>query len=225
VGLLSIATVISFALGILGGALLGWSRTPGAIKTLLPLTMTFTSIPSMLLGIFLLYVFAFNTKLFPLAGSYGRGMEPELTGEFIASVIHHGFLPALAIVLVSFGGWALGMRGMMVTTEGEDYMILAQAKGLSPIRLLVSYAMRNAILPQVTALAMSMGSLVAGSTLVEFIFAYRGMGSLLYGGIIEQDYTVIQGTVFVLIVSAASAVLIIDLLYPLVDPRISYEQR
>ena len=104
-------------------------------------------------------------------------------------------------------------------------MVLAQAKGLSPWRILARYSIRNAILPQVTALALSMGTLVTGSVLVEYVFNYRGMGGLLYTGIINQDYTVIQGTVFVLILSSATAVLIIDLIYPLIDPRISYQKR
>ena len=225
IGLLSVATVLSFLIGNLGGALLAWGRTPRVFKLLIPMTMIFTSIPSLLMGIVLVYIFAFNLNLFPYSGSYGRGIQEGFNLEFISSVIYHGTLPALAIILVSFGYWALGMRGMLVTTEGEDYMVLAQAKGLSPWRILARYSIRNAILPQVTALALSMGTLVTGSVLVEYVFNYRGMGGLLYTGIINQDYTVIQGTVFVLILSSATAVLIIDLIYPLIDPRISYQKR
>lgn len=224
-GLLSVATVLSFLIGNMGGALLAWVRTPRLIKMLIPVTMIFTSVPSLLLGILLVYLFAFNVKLFPYSGSYARGIEPALTLEFIGSLIYHGTLPALSIVLVSFGYWALGMRGMMVTTEGEDYMVLAEAKGLSPWRILFRYSIRNAVLPQVTALALGMGTLVTGSVLVEYVFNYNGMGGLLYTGIINQDYTVIQGTVFVLILSSATAVLIIDLIYPLIDPRITYQGR
>jgi peptide/nickel transport system permease protein len=134
-------------------------------------------------------------------------------------------LPALAIVLASMGGWALGMRGMMITSDGEDYLILAQAKGLRPRRIFWRYSVRNAILPQVTALALSMGSIVAGSILVEYIFAYPGTGYLLYQGIVNNDFTLIQGVVFVLIVATSFAVLIIDLIYPILDPRITYEKR
>lgn len=225
IGLLSVATLLSFLIGNLGGALLAWARTPRLVKMIIPMTMVFTSVPSLLLGILLVYLFAFNIRLFPYSGSYARGMEPNLSLEFIGSIIYHGTLPALSIVLVSFGYWALGMRGMMVTTEGEDYMILAEAKGLSPWRILLRYSIRNAILPQVTALALSMGTLVTGSVLVEYVFNYNGMGGLLYTGIINQDYTVIQGTVFVLILSSATAVLVIDLIYPLIDPRITYQAR
>ena len=173
----------------------------------------------------MVYVFGFLIDIFPLTGAYGRGMTPGLNLEFIGSVVYHGFLPAMSIVLVTFGYWALGMRGMMVTIEGEDYMILAQAKGLKPFYVLYKYMIRNAILPQMTALAVSIGTLVGGSVLVEVIFAYNGMGTLIFTAIRNQDYAVIQGTSFILILTSAIAVLIIDLSYPLLDPRISLEGR
>ena len=131
----------------------------------------------------------------------------------------------MAIVLVTFGYWALGMRGMMVTIEGEDYMILAQAKGLKPFYVLYRYMIRNAILPQMTALAVSIGTLVNGVVLVEVIFNYNGMGTLILSALREQDFGLIQGTSFILILTSALAVLIIDLSYPLIDPRISLEGR
>ena len=173
----------------------------------------------------LVYIFGFLLRWFPQNYAYGYGLSPELSLEFIASVLHHGFLPAMAIVLVTFGYWALGMRGMMVTIEGEDYMILAQAKGLKPFYVLYRYMIRNAILPQMTALAVSIGTLVGGSVLVEVIFNYNGMGTLIFTAIREQDFNLIQGTSFILIVTSALAVLIIDLSYPLIDPRISLEGR
>ena len=130
----------------------------------------------------------------------------------------------MAIVISSMGLWALGMRGMMITTAGEDYMILAEAKGLRPSRIFWLYGVRNSILPQVTALALTLGAIVAGSLLVEFIFALPGVGYLLYQGIVTSDYTLIQGIVFVLIFVTATLVLILDLTYPLIDPRITYER-
>jgi peptide/nickel transport system permease protein len=130
----------------------------------------------------------------------------------------------MAIVITSMGLWAIGMRGMMITTAGEDYMILAEAKGLSPSRVFWLYGVRNSILPQVTALALTLGAIVGGSLLVEYIFAYPGVGYLLYQGIVTSDYTLIQGIVFMLIFVTATAVLILDLLYPLIDPRITFER-
>jgi peptide/nickel transport system permease protein len=113
----------------------------------------------------------------------------------------------------------------MVTTTGEDYMILAEAKGLRPSRIFWLYGVRNAILPQITALALTLGSIAGGSVIVEYIFTYPGMGYLLYEGIVNTDYTLIQGIVYFLIVGVSLAVLIIDLLYPLIDPRISYQKK
>ncbi len=225
IGLLTMATIISFILGTLIGALLAWRRTPALLRLFLPLTLTFTSIPFYILGIFLLYVFAFGLKWFPIGGSYARGIEPGLNWEFIRSVVHHGALPALSIVIASMGFWALGMRGMMITVEGEDYLTLARAKGLNPLRILLRYEIRNAILPQVTGLALSLGGIVGGTILVEYIFGYPGMGNLLYRAITNSDHTVIQGVTFILIVTSATTVLLIDLIYPFLDPRITYERR
>jgi peptide/nickel transport system permease protein len=223
-GLLLIAITITFILGNLLGALLAWRQTPRLIRYLIPVGMIFTSIPSILAALFLIYIFGYMLHWFPLIGSYERGMQPAFTLEFISSVIQYGTLPALSIVLVSFGYWTLGMRGMMITVEGEDYMHLARAKGLNPFYMLYRYMIRNAVLPQVTALAITMGTLVSGQVLVEKIFSYQGMGTVIFEAIRNQDYPVIQGTSFILIVMTALAVFIIDLLYPLIDPRISYER-
>jgi peptide/nickel transport system permease protein len=222
-GLLLIAVTITFFLGNFLGAVMAWSRTPRLLKLIIPVGMLFTSLPSILAAIFLIYIFAFLLNWFPMRGSYGMGLQPSLSLEFISSVIQHGTLPALAVVLVSFGYWALGMRGMMITVEGEDYMLLARAKGLSPFYVLYRYMVRNAILPQITAFAITLGTLVSGQVLVEYIFTYQGMGTIIFNAISTQDFPVIQGTSFILILMTALAVLIIDLIYPLIDPRISYQ--
>lgn len=178
-----------------------------------------------MLGILLLYVFAFGLKWFPVGGGYGRGITVGPNLEFIGSALYHAALPALAIIISSMGFWALGIRGMMITTAGEDYMVLADAKALTPQRIFWSYGVRNSILPQVTALALALGGIVGGAVLVEYIFSYPGMGYLLYQGIVNNDYTIIQGVVFILILTTATAVLILNLIYPLVDPRITYQKR
>ena len=225
IGLLTIATAIFFFLGNFLGALLAWKKSPRIVKFLIPVTMIFTSLPAILSALFLIYIFAVSLDWFPLQGSYQRGMRPEFTWDFIRSVIYHGTLPALSIVIVTFGYWTLGMRGMMVTVEGEDYMMLAEAKGLNPFYSLYRYMIRNAILPQITALALTVGTLVGGSVLVEFIFSYRGMGNAIFRAIRDQDYAVIQGTSFILILTTALSVFILDMVYPLIDPRISHEDR
>src|SRR5258708_2883460 len=197
IGLLAVATVISFVLGSTVGALLGWRRTPNFVKNLLPISLTFTSVPFFMFGMLLIYLFAYGLRWFDPTGSTAQGTQPDFSLAYIWNVISHAILPAFAIVITSMGFWALGMRGMMVTSDGEDYLILAQAKGLRPRRIFLRYAVRNAILPQVTALALSLGGIVGGSILVEYIFAYPGMGYLLFqDGIIDNYFTLIHGLVF-----------------------------
>ncbi|NDJ62477.1 MAG: ABC transporter permease, partial [Chloroflexi bacterium] len=163
IGLLVVAMFITFFLGNFLGAILIWRHTPRAVKWFIPMTMVFTSIPSILASLLLLYIFAFVLNWFPPGEAYDKtNILPGLNLEFIGSVIYHGTLPALSIVLVSFGYWALGMRGMMITVEGEDYMQLAYAKGLKPFYVLYRYMIRNAILPQITAFAITLGTLVSG---------------------------------------------------------------
>jgi peptide/nickel transport system permease protein len=137
-------------------------------------------------------------------------------------VLEHAILPSLAIILGSIGGWALGMRAMMVTTQGEDYVVFAEAKGLQPGTIFLSYGIRNAMLPQATALALVLGQLISGAVLVEIIFGYPGIGTLLFQGIKGSDFFLVQGIVFILIIAIGLATLILDLIYPLLDPRIVY---
>ncbi|WP_152362884.1 ABC transporter permease [Microlunatus speluncae] len=224
-GLLTVATVLSFLIGSVIGALMAWRRTPRLLRALLPVSLTFTAIPFYILGIVLIYIFVFTIGLFPVSGGYRSGLEPGFNLRFINSVIQHGTLPALSIVLASMGFWALGMRGMMITVAGEDYLTLARAKGIRPLQVLFSYEVRNAILPQVTALVIGLGGIVGGTILVEYLFGYPGMGALLYQAISNSDFTVIQGIVFILVLTTVTAVLAIDLIYPLLDPRITYEGR
>jgi peptide/nickel transport system permease protein len=224
IGLLVLATLISFTVGNLIGALLAWRRTPSLVRALLPVTLSLTAIPFFMLGILFIYLFAFGLGWLPATGAYGRGVVPGVNWTFIQSVLQHGFLPAFSMVAASMGFWALGMRGMMIMTEGENYMVLAEAKGLRPQRLFWRHGIRNAVLPQVTALALTMGSFVGGQIVVEYIFGWPGICYLLYQGIVNSDFALIQGIVFILIVATALAVLFIDMIYPLLDPRISYRR-
>ena len=138
--------------------------------------------------------------------------------------MRHSILPALSIILVSLGGWALGMRAMMVTTRGEDYVTYADAKGLKGRTIFSDYAIRNALLPQATALALVLGQLVAGAVLVEVVFSYPGIGNVLFQGIQSGDFFLVQGIIFILILSIGLATLVLDLIYPLLDPRITYKR-
>ena len=225
IGLMMLSVIVTFVIGNLLGALMVWEESPRLVKVAIPAAMVFTSIPPILSGLLLLWVFAAQLRWFPITGSYGLFVEPGWSWEFVASVLHHGTLPALAIVLVTFGFWALGMRGLMVSVQGEDYVQLAKAKGLRPRYILYKYMIRNAILPQITAFALKIGLLVSGQVLVERIFAYNGMGKLLYDAILDQDFPVIQGVSFVVILMTAIAVLLVDLAYPLIDPRVRHGGR
>lgn len=222
-GLLMFSLIMSFVIGNFLGALMVWSGTPTLIRLAIPFGMIFTSVPTILAGLFLLYIFAFLTGWFPLRGTYDQDIPPGLNWEFVVSVIHHGTLPAFSIILVSFGAWALGMRGMMITVQGEDYILLGRAKGLRPLYLLYRYMIRNAILPQVTAFAFQVGTLLSGQILVEIVFGYQGMGMLIYEAILSRDYALLQGASYIIILMTALSVLLIDLTYPFIDPRIRHE--
>lgn len=225
VGLLAASTLIAFGVGTLLGALLAWRSTPRVLRLMLPALMLAAAVPYYLLAILLLAIFAFGLHLFPVGGTAAIG-APEATGlARVGEILGSSFLPALSIVLVGLGGWMLGMRALMVSVLGSDYLMMAEAKGLTGRRVLFSYAIRNAILPQVTVLALSLGTIVSGAVLVEVIFSYPGLGSTLYRAIQNADYTLIQGITFILVLAVGLAILVLDLLYPLLDPRIRYETR
>lgn len=227
IGLLTVTTLLSFGIGILAGALLAWRGTPRAAQRLIPILIILAPIPYYLLAMVLVFLLAFTLRLFPHSGtaSIGRIATGVFDPGYAVDLIYHSILPALSIIIASAGGWALGMRGMMVTVQGEDYLILAEAKGLPSRWIFLRYALRNAMLPQFTGLAISLGHVVSGATLVELIFSYPGVGYRLYQAITQADYTVMQGITFILVVSVAVAILIIDLLYPRLDPRITYVGR
>jgi peptide/nickel transport system permease protein len=221
-GLLLTAMLISWIVGSLLGGLMAWRSTPALARGLMSSIMLFAAIPYYLVALFLLYVFAYELQWLPTGGA----RDPLGTdgGAFAAifDTLEHGLLPALSIVLAFVGFWMLGMRSMMVAVLGSDYLQLAEAKGLPERRIFLRYGMRTAILPQVTALAIYMGYMVAGSILVEVLFSYPGLGRVLVSAVDSRDYPVIEGVVLMMVVATAGALLIIDLLYPLIDPRVRY---
>lgn len=224
VGLLIVSVLMAFALGTLFGGLMAWPKTSRYFQYLVSPFLVLSAIPYYLLGLILVYLLAFQFKIFPLGGGSQYGTMPSLTWNYITDVLYHSILPAFSIVLASMGFWALGMRGMMVTVLGEDYVTLAQARGLRGGRIFFWYGLRNALLPQTTALALSLGTILSGALLVEVIFRYPGMGSLLFRAISGFDYFTIYGIVFFIIVTIGLTTLVLDLIYPLLDPRISYQK-
>jgi peptide/nickel transport system permease protein len=220
-GLLGFATMVSFAIGSLLGGLMGWPRAPRSISVLGSGLALLSSVPYFLIGMILLHVFAIVLRIFPAGGGIPFGMTPAWEWGPVKAIVWHATLPALSIIAAEIGAWALGMRGMLVSVLGDDHIALAEAKGLRPGRIFLRYGLRNALLPQMTRLAMVLGHIVSGAILVEVIFSYPGIGFRLYQAIQSKDYFVIQGIVLLLSVSIAIAMFIIDLLYPLIDPRIT----
>ncbi len=225
IGLLTVTSLLSVALGSVLGAMLAWPRTPRLVTNLfIPVAMVFSAIPYYLLGLLLLFLLAITFKLLPSGGAHAVGMTLGLNLPSIGSVLRHAILPALSIVLSGVGFWGLGMRGTMISVLGEDFITLAEAKGLRGRRIFFWYGMRNALMPQATALAITMGHVVSGAILVEVIFRYPGIGYLLFGAIRGKDYFMIQGILLLVILSLAVALLVVDMLYPLIDPRVRYEK-
>src|SRR5205807_7746361 len=205
-GLIGVSVLVTFAFGVSIGALLAWKGTPALVRALLPITMIGGVLPYYLLAMLLLYIFAFTARVLPMSGAYDSGIRPELSGAYIGTIARHAVLPALSIILTSVGGWALTMRGLMVNTIGEDYMLLADAKGLPKRRILWWYSVRNAIPPQVVHLGIVLGYVVSGAILVEIVFSYPALGYQLYQAIVNSDYTVIQCIALILAVSVALSV-------------------
>jgi peptide/nickel transport system permease protein len=224
IALLGVSSIIAFLFGTVVGGLLAWPGAPRSLHYLLPPLFTFSAVPYYLLGLVLIYLFAFKLRIFPLGGGSAYGKLPTFSFSYLLDLAYHSILPALSIVLSAIGFWALSMRGMMITVEGEDYVTLAEAKGLPRSRIFLWYAMRNALLPQTTALALSLGTILSGSLLVEVIFRYPGIGTLLFRAITGFDYFTIYGVVFFVIITIALVTLTLDLIYPLLDPRIRYRR-
>jgi peptide/nickel transport system permease protein len=223
-GLLTTTILLSWIIGGILGAFMAWPKSPKFLEFLLPPILSLSAIPFFLLGLVLVYVLAFRMRWFPLFGGYQAGTFPDWSWGFAWDVLHHSLLPALAIILVSIGGWALSMRSMMITTQGEDFVTYADAKGLKDRTIFIKYAIRNALLPQTTALALVLGQMISGTVIVEVVFQYPGIGTVLYQAIRGSDFFLVQGIVFILICSIAVATLILDLIYPLLDPRITYKK-
>lgn len=217
--LVGLSTLITFVLGVSIGAFAGWKRGTW-IDSVIPATTILQSVPYFWLALVLVYFLSVGAGLFPLGGGYDvRSTTPGVDAEFIGSAIYYGFLPALTIVVSSIGGWILGMRNMMVSTLSEDYVMTAEAKGLSPMRVMITYAARNAALPSIAGFAISLGFVVGGSIIAEQVFSYPGIGSALLQAVQNNDYALMQGLFLVITLAVLGANLLVDLLYVFIDPR------
>jgi peptide/nickel transport system permease protein len=214
------ALVISFIVGSLLGVAAAWWRF-GRIDTLAPpLSALLGAFPYFWLAMVALYVFGFRLGWFPLGHAYSDGVTPGLNLPFIADVARHAVLPVGTVVLATLGGWLLTMRNTMVSVLGMDYVNLARAKGLSPSRVALRYAARNALLPSVTGFGMALGFVLGGSLLTEIVFSYPGQGYLLVQAVRSQDYALMQGIFLVITLAVLGANFIVDLISLWLDPRI-----
>jgi peptide/nickel transport system permease protein len=222
--LVGTATVISFVLGIAVGAWVGWKRGT-ALDHLVPLTTFLQSIPYFWLALVLVAVFAVELGLLPIVGGYDVfefPAGPEWSWAFFVSAVEHAILPATTIIISSVGGWLLGMRNMMVSTLSEDYVVTAEAKGLTPRRIRNRYAARNAAIPSLAGFGIALGFVVAGSVVMEQVFSYPGVGKLLVQAIQGLDYALMQGVFLVITLTVLVANFVMDLFYGLIDPRVRH---
>jgi peptide/nickel transport system permease protein len=216
--LMGITTVLSFVLGTVIGVYVGWRRGSW-LDALLPVTTFVSAIPYFWLGLIAIALFAVQWQVFPAAGGYESGLVPGLDWEFVASALYHGALPGITIVVSAVAGWILGMRNMMVSVSAEDYVLVAHAKGLPERRVMFAYAARNAILPNISNFALSLGFIVGGTLLVEMVFSYPGIGYVLFQGVNAKDYPLMQGVFLLITLAVLAANLLADLVYLLLDPR------
>lgn len=218
-GLLIPATLTSWIIGNFLGALAGCKRKTAVDNAMLPVFLTLSQTPYYWLAMILLYILAVNLGIFPIGGAYSSGRIPSFTVEFIADMLSHYVLPYLSIVLSAMGGWAIGMRVMVIYELGADYVNYADSLGL-PDGKLLRYVFKNSMLPQITGLALNFGSILGGSLITELVFSYPGTGYLLFRAINTLDYPLIQGVFILLISTLLLANLIVDFVYAYIDPRV-----
>lgn len=218
-GLLLSAVLISWILGNALGLLVGTRPNWRISRVLEGIAICVYPIPYYVLGLVLSIFLSYVWPIFPLTTSV---QGAPWTWSFVTSVAYNSFLPAMSIVLVTFGWWLLSMRALSRGLAEEEFVRYARIKGLGERQLLGSYILRNALLPQVTFLALQLGLMFNGSIICEILFAYPGVGSLIYTAVIQADYNLLMGTVATSIIAVATATLLVDLLYPLIDPRIRY---
>jgi len=219
-GLVGVATVLAFLGGTLIGTISGWRRG-GKVDSIVPPVFVVTSaLPYFWVGMMMILIFSVWTNgALPNDGAYSLDVVPGFTMPFITDVFRHALLPAMTVLITSIGGWILTMRNNMVTVLAEDYVRMGRAKGLSSRKIMYQYAARNALLPNLAGFAMSLGFVVAGAILVEYVFNYPGLGYMLLNAVNNLDYPLMQALFLMITVAVLVAVLICDFLTAWLDPR------
>jgi peptide/nickel transport system permease protein len=218
--LVGTATVIAFALGTILGILAGW-RHGGWLDRALPVLMFFQAAPYFFVALILVYFLAVQNQWLPSGQGFdaSTGVAEGWNWPFISNAVEHALLPAFTIVLTSLAGWMLQMRNVMITTIGEDYVVAAQAKGLSKTRIIYTYAARNAFLPQLQGFGLALGFVVSGALVMEIVFSYPGIGYSLVQAVQNKDFPLMQAIFLVITFAVLVANLVIDILIVLFDPR------
>jgi peptide/nickel transport system permease protein len=213
------ALILGFILGTGLGIVAAWRRGGWVDSALTPVLAFIGAFPYFWLAMGALFLFGFEWRWFPLRHAYSDGATPQWTLAFIADVAAHAVLPIATVTVATLGGWMMGMRSAMVSVLGSEYIALGRAKGLSPVRLAWRYAARNALLPNVTSLGMSLGFVLGGSLLTEVVFSYPGLGFLLVQSVRAQDFPVMQGLFLMTTLAVLAANAMVDVLTALLDPR------
>ena len=216
------AIIVGWLLGNLLGALAAYIRK-GFDKVLMPVTLFFSNIPAFGMAVILLVVFGIQLKVAPISGGYAFDMLPNFSWSFIASVISHYQLPFWSIVIISIGGQAVGMRSMSIYELNTDYVKYARFLGIKD-RKIVGYVFRNAMLPQVTGLALALGTMIGGALVAEIIFSYPGLGTTMYQGIVMNDYPLISATTLIITIMVLISTFVLDIVYAFIDPRVKAAQ-
>ncbi len=218
--LAGVSTVAAFLLGTVLGVAAAWRRG-GVLDTILtPFTMFIYSFPPFFIAMLLLYFLGFVAGVFPLNHNFDDSSAQGFNIPFILNLARHAAMPLLAIMLASVGGWLLGMRNVMINTLSEEFVTMAQAKGLKERRVMMMYAARNALLPQITSFAISLGYVVTGLVLIESVFTYQGVGFALFTAVQAHDFPLMQALFLFITVAMLAANFIADLLYVRLDPRV-----
>lgn len=218
--LAGITQILGFIIGTLLGAFAAWRRN-SIFDSIVSLGLTFMgTLPFFWIAMLMIYFFAFKMNWLPIGGGFSETATREIGWDYSMDILRHSILPALAILLTAPIGWAMGMRNNMIQTLGEDYTRLALAKGLSPWKVALRYSARNAIMPNITGFAISLGGILGGLVFVEGIFDYPGMGRLLFEAVGNRDYPLMQTIFLFTTVGVLLANLIADLMYGWLDPRV-----
>ena len=219
-GLVGVTTVLAFVLGTGLGIVSAWRRG-GRLDSILPPVFVITSaVPYFWVGMVLVLIFGITLHWLPTQGGFYVSTDtPSLSLIYFEDVLSHAALPAITLLITTIGTWILTMRNTMITTLAEDYVRMARAKGLPGRRIMVDYAARNAILPNLTGFAMSLGFVVSGAILIEYVFNYPGVGYMLLQAVQSEDFPLMQALFLLITVAVLLAILIADIATALLDPR------